>query len=29
VLDAFAFEDVQVRARRGMLVARARKARLV
>jgi SAM-dependent methyltransferase len=29
VLDAFAFEHVQVRARRGMLVARARKARLV
>jgi SAM-dependent methyltransferase len=29
VLDAFAFDDVRVRARRGMLVARARKARLV
>jgi SAM-dependent methyltransferase len=29
VLVTFAFEDVDVRARRGMLVARARKARLV
>ena len=29
VLDTFAFEAVDVRARRGMLVARARKARLV
>ena len=28
-LETFAFEDVQVRAQRGMLVARARKARLV
>ncbi len=29
VLEAFAFEEVEVRAQRGMLVARARKARLV
>ena len=29
VLDTFAFEDIDVRARRGMLVGRARKARLV
>jgi SAM-dependent methyltransferase len=29
VLDTFAFEAVEVRARRGMLVGRARKARLV
>ena len=29
VLHTFAFEDVEARARRGMLVARARKARLV
>ena len=29
VLETFAFEAVQVRARRGMLVARARKARLI
>ena len=29
VLRTFAFEDVEARARRGMLVARARKARLV
>jgi ubiquinone/menaquinone biosynthesis C-methylase UbiE len=28
-LETFAFEDVQVRSQRGMLVARARKARLV
>ena len=29
VLETFAFEDLEVRARRGMLVARARKARLI
>ncbi len=29
VLDTFAFEDVEVRSQRGMLVGRARKARLV
>ena len=29
VLDTFAFEDVEVRGERGMLVARGRKARLV
>jgi SAM-dependent methyltransferase len=29
VLDSFAFEDIQVSPQRGMLIARARKARLV
>ncbi len=29
VFETFAFEDIDVRARRGMLVGRARKARLV